>query len=96
MRENRELRISEFVSECRRLASNLREMFADMKEADSTEFHEDTEFPVIFKLRDLVDVEELGGTMRLGAWDCDLEEGSLAQKIYGRRADNFRTTSPSL
>ena len=53
-----------------------------MKEADSTEFNEDTEFPVIFKLRDLVDVEELGGTMRLGAWDCDLKEGSLAQEIY--------------
>ncbi len=55
----------------------------EMKDADSTEFNEDTEFPVIFKLRDLVDVEELGGTMRLGAWDCDLKEGSLAQKIYG-------------
>ena len=54
----------------------------EMKDADSTEFNEDTEFPVIFKLRDLVDVEELGGTMRLGAWDCDLKEGSLAQKIY--------------
>jgi CTP synthase len=53
-----------------------------MKEADSTEFNEETEFPVIFKLRDLVDVEELGGTMRLGAWDCDLKEGSLAREIY--------------
>ncbi len=53
-----------------------------MTEADSTEFNEDTEFPVIFKLRDLVDVEELGGTMRLGAWDCDLNEGSLAREIY--------------
>ena len=53
-----------------------------MKEADSTEFNEETDFPVIFKLRDLVDVEELGGTMRLGSWDCDLKEGSLAQEIY--------------
>ncbi|MCW5960981.1 MAG: CTP synthase [Pyrinomonadaceae bacterium] len=57
-----------------------------MTEADSTEFNEDTEFPVIFKLRDLVDVEELGGTMRLGAWECDLSEGSLAREIYNGAA----------
>ena len=64
---------------CIEFARNL----CDLKDADSTEFNEDTEFPVIFKLRDLVDVEELGGTMRLGAWDCDLKEGSLAQEVYG-------------
>ena len=63
---------------CIEFARNL----CDLKDADSTEFNEDTEFPVIFKLRDLVDVEELGGTMRLGAWDCDLKEGSLAREIY--------------
>ncbi|MCO6511908.1 MAG: CTP synthase [Aridibacter famidurans] len=51
-------------------------------DADSTEFNENTTHPVIFKLRDLVDVEELGGTMRLGAWDCELAEGSLAREIY--------------
>jgi CTP synthase len=54
----------------------------DMKEADSTEFNVDTEFPVIFKLRDLVDVEKLGGTMRLGAWDCELKADSLASEVY--------------
>lgn len=54
-----------------------------MKDADSTEFKEDAPAPLIFKLRDLVDVEELGGTMRLGSWDCDLKEGSLASEIYG-------------
>jgi CTP synthase len=53
-----------------------------LKEADSTEFNEHTEFPVIFKLRDLVDVEELGGTMRLGAWDCNLKEESLVREVY--------------
>ncbi len=53
-----------------------------MKDADSTEFREDTPQAVIFKLRDLVDVEELGGTMRLGSWDCDLLEGSLVCEIY--------------
>jgi CTP synthase len=54
-----------------------------LKDADSTEFNSETPFPVIFKLRDLIDVEELGGTMRLGAWDCNLKEGTLAREIYG-------------
>lgn len=55
-----------------------------IQEADSTEFNEETKFPVIFKLRNLVGVEELGGTMRLGAWDCNLERGSLASEIYNK------------
>ena len=54
----------------------------DLKDADSTEFNVETPYPVIFKLRDLVDVEQLGGTMRLGAWPCRLSEGSLASEIY--------------
>ncbi len=53
-----------------------------LRDADSTEFNSETPFPIIFKLRDLVDIEELGGTMRLGAWQCELKEGSLSQKIY--------------
>ena len=53
-----------------------------LRDADSTEFNEETPFPIIFKLRDLVNVEELGGTMRLGAWDCRLKEGSLVQQVY--------------
>jgi CTP synthase len=54
-----------------------------LRDADSTEFNEETPFPIIFKLRDLVGVDELGGTMRLGAWDCDLKEDSLARDVYG-------------
>lgn len=50
--------------------------------ADSTEFDEDTPHPVIFKLRDLIGVDELGGTMRLGAYKCVLKEGSAAERIY--------------
>ena len=53
-----------------------------LRDADSTEFNEETPFPIIFKLRDLVGVDELGGTMRLGAWDCKLKEDSLARAIY--------------
>ncbi|HJP95108.1 MAG TPA: CTP synthase [Pyrinomonadaceae bacterium] len=55
----------------------------ELKDADSTEFDLETPHPVIFKLRDLVDVEELGGTMRLGAWPCGLAQGSLVKEIYG-------------
>ncbi len=54
----------------------------DLKDADSTEFNVETPYPIIFKLRDLVDVEQLGGTMRLGAWPCRLSEDSLAREIY--------------
>jgi CTP synthase len=57
-----------------------------LKDADSTEFDANTPYPVIFKLRDLVDVEELGGTMRLGAWPCQLADGSLAREVYGGAA----------
>jgi len=55
----------------------------ELKDADSTEFDLETPHPIIFKLRDLVDVEELGGTMRLGAWPCRLARGSLVQEVYG-------------
>jgi CTP synthase len=55
----------------------------DLKDADSTEFNVETPHPIIFKLRDLVGVEEMGGTMRLGAWPCHLREDSLARNIYG-------------
>jgi CTP synthase len=53
-----------------------------LRDADSTEFNEETPFPIIFKLRDLVGVEEYGGTMRLGAWECELKENSLARDVY--------------
>jgi CTP synthase len=55
----------------------------NLKDADSTEFNSETPYPIIFKLRDLVDVEELGGTMRLGAWPCKLAANSLAHEVYG-------------
>jgi CTP synthase len=55
---------------------------ADIELADSTEFDSDTPEPVIFKLRDLLGVDALGGTMRLGAYPCNLVPGSLAETIY--------------
>ena len=51
--------------------------------ADSTEFHEETPHKVIYKLRDLLGVEAMGGTMRLGAYPADLADGSFAREAYG-------------
>jgi len=51
--------------------------------ANSSEFDPATSHRVIYKLRELRGVEELGGTMRLGAWTCKIEPGTLAAKIYG-------------
>ncbi len=56
---------------------------AGMVEADSTECDPDTPHKVIYKLRDLLGIEDLGGTMRLGQYPCELIEGSLAHRIYG-------------
>jgi CTP synthase len=57
---------------------------AGMKQADSTEFDPQTPHRVIYKLRELLGVDEMGGTMRLGAWPCKLEPGSFANKAYGK------------
>ncbi len=54
-----------------------------LEDADSSEFDPATPHRIIYKLRELRGVEELGGTMRLGAWPCKLEPGSLAAKAYG-------------
>jgi len=57
---------------------------AALPDADTTESNPQTPHRVIYKLRELLGVEEMGGTMRLGAWPCKLEPGSLAQKAYGK------------
>ena len=54
-----------------------------LEDADSTECREDAPHKVIYKLRDLLGVDELGGTMRLGSYPCKLEPGSLAARLYG-------------
>jgi len=56
---------------------------AGLKQADSTEFDPQAPYRVIYKLRELLGVDEMGGTMRLGAWPCKLEPGSFAHKAYG-------------
>jgi len=52
--------------------------------ANSTEFDPATPNRVIYKLRELKGVDELGGTMRLGAYPCRLAEGSFARQAYGQ------------
>ena len=55
-----------------------------LDEANSSEFDPATPHRVIYKLRELRGVEELGGTMRLGAWDCKIDEDSKAFEAYGK------------
>ncbi|MGB2670281.1 MAG: CTP synthase [Candidatus Acidiferrum sp.] len=57
---------------------------AGLKQADTTESDPQSPHRVIYKLRELLGVDEMGGTMRLGAWPCKLEPGSFAAKAYGK------------
>jgi len=63
---------------------------AGMEGADSTEVDEDAPHKVIYKLRDLLGVEEMGGTMRLGSYACRLAPDSLSFKLYGAEIINER------
>ena len=54
-----------------------------LEQADSSEFDPATPHRVIYKLRELRGIDELGGTMRLGAWACKLEPNSHAARAYG-------------
>ncbi len=51
-------------------------------DANSTEFDQNTPYPVIYKLRDLLQVDTIGGTMRLGAYPANLATNSRAHRIY--------------
>jgi CTP synthase len=61
-----------------------------LEDANSTEFEEEPKHRVIYKLRDLIGVEALGGTMRLGKYPCDLAPGSFAARAYGESAISER------
>jgi CTP synthase len=54
-----------------------------MSDAHSTEMDPGTQHRVIFKLRELKGVDEMGGTMRLGSWPCRLHPESFACEAYG-------------
>jgi CTP synthase len=54
----------------------------NLKDANSTEMDSKTSNPVIALMEEQKSITDKGGTMRLGAWACDLKMDSLAQKIY--------------
>ncbi|MGB3364178.1 MAG: CTP synthase, partial [Thermodesulfobacteriota bacterium] len=54
-----------------------------IKDAHSIEFSEDVVSPVINLMKNQIDINDLGGTMRLGAYPCLLENNTLAQSAYG-------------
>ncbi|MCZ4318791.1 CTP synthase [Aequorivita viscosa] len=53
-----------------------------LKDANSTEMDSQTKDPVISIMEDQKNITDMGGTMRLGAWKCDLKKGSIASKVY--------------
>lgn len=54
-----------------------------LKDANSTEMNPNTPNPVIDIMEEQKEITHMGGTMRLGAWDCVIEKGTLAHQIYG-------------
>lgn len=55
-----------------------------LKDANSLEFDENTKNPVIHIMEEQKNIDKKGGTMRLGAYDCIIKEGTLAHKVYGK------------
>lgn len=53
-----------------------------IKDADTSEVVQDTKFPIISLMKDQKDVENLGGTLRLGNYDCTIQKNSLAYQLY--------------
>lgn len=53
-----------------------------LKDANSTEMDPNTKNPVIDIMEDQKTITNMGGTMRLGAWDCHIEKDSIAYKVY--------------
>ncbi len=61
-----------------------------LSDANSTEMNDTTSHPVVNLMEDQKSVTDKGGTMRLGAWNCEIKAGTLAYKIYGKTAISER------
>jgi CTP synthase len=61
-----------------------------LADANSTEMNEGTSNPVVNLMEDQKTVTDKGGTMRLGAWKCDITPDSLAHTIYGKTSISER------
>ncbi len=57
---------------------------AGLANANSIELDEATPYPVISLMEEQKKIQNMGGTMRLGAYPCDLKEGTLARRVYGQ------------
>ena len=62
----------------------------DHKDANSSEMNDSTENPVIDLMEDQKQIEEMGGTMRLGSWGCTISKPSIAYDAYKSNAMNER------
>lgn len=54
-----------------------------LEKANSTEMDKETPDPVISLMEEQKSITDMGGTMRLGSWDCHLKDGSLVKEVYG-------------
>ncbi|MNE49477.1 CTP synthase [compost metagenome] len=61
-----------------------------LADANSTEMNDKTAHPVVNLMEEQKTITDKGGTMRLGAWKCDLKHDSLAYKIYGKETISER------
>lgn len=57
---------------------------AGIKDANTVELDADTKSPIIHTMKDQEGKEATGGTMRLGNYPCEIQKGSLAEKVYGK------------
>ena len=57
----------------------------EMKDANSVEFDPKTEFPVIHLMDEQKEIDQMGGTMRLGAYPCVLKTNSIVAKLYRKK-----------
>ncbi|MEG2897431.1 MAG: CTP synthase, partial [Eubacterium sp.] len=58
---------------------------AGLKNANSIELDEETPYPVISLMEEQKKIQNMGGTMRLGSYPCELKEGSHAYNAYGKK-----------
>ena len=61
-----------------------------LNEANTTEMNPESAHPVISLMEEQKKITDKGGTMRLGAWSCALEEGTLAHRVYGKASISER------
>lgn len=57
----------------------------NLTDANSTEFAPEGEFPVISMMEEQKNIQQLGGTMRLGEYACEVKKGTLAHAAYNRK-----------